>query len=187
MKIWKVILAAVVIFVAGFVTGGLSVKLSRYGESQSPRRSPGSGGPRMPMGPERQVADLIRRMESRLDLTEAQNARIREIVVEGQVRMRATWKELAPRMRSDFTAINDQIREVLTPDQREKFEELTRHRHHGPRPEGYKRGESGGRGGERRTRRSPDASVPPPGPDAEAEAEAAPDGSAPGKPGPEGD
>ena len=148
MKFWKIILAAVVIFGAGFVTGGLSVKLSRFGDVPAPPHRPsGGGGPRMPMGPDRQMADLMRRMESGLDLTEEQKAKIKQIVEESQARMRASWKEMAPRMRKEFTTLTDQIREVLNPEQREKFEELTRRRSHRPRSDGNRRGDPGDRPG----------------------------------------
>jgi Spy/CpxP family protein refolding chaperone len=50
-------------------------------------------------------------------------------VSNGQRRIRATWDEFNPRMKSHYCETRDQINEILTPEQRERFEALMeRHR-----------------------------------------------------------
>jgi hypothetical protein len=65
---WKVILATLVIFAAGMVTGGLAMK----------RLQPLPTTSKVP--PSLQRVELLRRMAKRLDLTASQQERIEQIV-----------------------------------------------------------------------------------------------------------
>lgn len=127
MNVWKPIAAALVIFAAGVVTGGLTVKLrSPAGQPRAAladrTRSPGL------QRAESQLRDLSRRMSDRLELSPVQRERIETIVRESQKRMRTLWEETAPKTREEFRRMRERIRAELTPDQRGKFEELFKQR-----------------------------------------------------------
>ena len=128
MSTWKPILAALVIFAAGVVTGGLTVKMrtTPLPSPSGPRSYDSRPGvtPRM----EGQLRELSKRMEKHLDLTPQQREEIETIVRDSQKRMRGMWEEIAPRTRDEFRQTHQRIREVLKPEQRRKFEELFKER-----------------------------------------------------------
>lgn len=126
MKRWPVIAAAVLLFLSGLGTGWL---LARPRAAAPP---PPAAGP-----PDAQFARMmearllaIRRLERELDLTPGQRERIEALVQETQGRTRQAWQEVQPRLREEFRRLREEIRAVLTPEQRGKFEELMRR----PRP-----------------------------------------------------
>ena len=115
MKPWKVILATLVIFVAGMVTGGLAVKhFQPLPATTAATKAPAN----------LQRYDLLRRMEKRLDLTPAQQERIEQIVRESQERTKKAWEQVRPIIRDEFQRVQDRIRGELTPVQEQKFEKL---------------------------------------------------------------
>ncbi len=127
------VLAALVIFASGVVTGGLTVRLSRQlnlrqavGQrgpvNQRPPLPPGNGVPRH----EAQVQDLVRRMEDTLELSSDQRDRIQTLVLDSQRRMQKLFQEMAPRTREEFHALRVRIRLELEPWQRLEFDRLTR-------------------------------------------------------------
>ncbi len=133
MKEWNVVLAALVIFASGVVTGGLTVRLSRQlnlrqtvaqrtPQNQRPALPPGSVVPRH----EAQVRDLMRRMEDTMELTPEQRDRIQIIVADSQRRMQKLFQEMAPRTREEFRALLNRIRMELQPGQQREFDRLTR-------------------------------------------------------------
>ncbi len=69
------------------------------------------------------------RLERHLDLTEKQRRLIDEIVAESRSEANALHDEMLPRVREHMRRTHDRILEVLTPEQRERFEELSS-RHH---------------------------------------------------------
>jgi len=143
---WKVILATLVIFIAGVLTGGLLVILSFKVEHglqtkveqalQSPpvRPNKSTNGPNNPNAAlatspwQVRIHDLIRRMDRELDLTPGQRQQIEGIIGAGQERMRILWKPIAPQMNHEMQFVNSQIREVLTPEQKAKFDEFPKTR-----------------------------------------------------------
>ena len=100
MKPWKVILATLVIFVAGMVTGGLATK----------RLQPEPLATKTPANLQRY--DLLRRMEKRLELTPPQQERIEQIVRESQERTKKAWEQVRPIIRDEFQRVQDRIREL---------------------------------------------------------------------------
>jgi len=118
---WKPILAALVIFAAGVVTGGLTFQL-RHPEPGRPAEA--GGGRRRPMGmaqrPEARLKELMRRMETDLDLKPAQRERIGKMLEESQTRLKGIWEQIP----SEFQALRKNIRAELDPEQRAKFEEI---------------------------------------------------------------
>lgn len=116
MKIWKVILATLVIFSAGFLAGGLVVK---------------SFQPPPPMVrqtnavPERWMQKmLLDRMKADLNLTPEQKQRVERIFAESQERMSVLWDIINPEIQTELREVRGKIRAELRPEQLEKFEQL---------------------------------------------------------------
>ncbi len=128
MKAWRVILAAVVIFAAGVVTGGLAVHLKQA------KRAPQN----VSAGFSRQRGEVLDRMQRRLYLTPEQRQRIEGILRDSNARMNGLWDTIAPRARDEQNRVNDLIRAELRDDQREKFEQMLKS-HRGNRSADTKR------------------------------------------------
>ena len=121
---WKVILATLVIFVAGLVTGAIGVQ--RLLKRSAPQ-------PRSEIMHPWMLRDGFRvELERRLQLTPEQSERIERITREGQERVREISSLVTPEIQVELKAVREEIRETLTPEQRAKFEEMLRTRR--PRP-----------------------------------------------------
>jgi hypothetical protein len=158
MNSWKIILAAVVIFGAGVMTGGLLVNnvvvpspakdLQRPpGVATPPPQAPADNRdhdqpppPDLPKlrPPEMLGKQFVQQLDKTLHLTPEQRAAIGKIVAEGQEHNHELWTNVAPQMRRVLQDVRQQIREQLTPDQQKKYENmLKRFRpagHHPPSP-----------------------------------------------------
>jgi Spy/CpxP family protein refolding chaperone len=118
---WKPIVAALLIFAAGVVTGGLTVNLRQ----PSPPRSSGVPVKKVaPLPREAQLRELSRRMQNELDLTPAQRDRVEAIIHGSQDRMKTVWDQVGPKIREEFREMRQKIRGELTPVQRKRFEEI---------------------------------------------------------------
>src|SRR5688572_18608706 len=136
---WKVILATLVIFIAGLVTGAVGVH--RLLKPARPPMRTEAVHPWM-------LRDGFRaELERRLQLTPEQSERIERITREGQERVREISSLVTPEIQAELKAVREEIRETLTVEQRTKFEEMLRARR--PRPLDIERPE-----GERPLRRS---------------------------------
>jgi Spy/CpxP family protein refolding chaperone len=139
---WKVILATVVIFGAGVLTGGLLVDYVSHSHQKSPRRAPANAGarsatnnaaqarlPEMPRPPlaEKMGKQFVQQLNDTLQLTPEQRVKIEKIIAEGQDRNRELWTNVAPKMRAVMEEVNQQIRAELTPEQLKPFEEMLKH------------------------------------------------------------
>ncbi len=128
MNSWKVILATVVIFGAGVLTGGLLVNYVVHEHRTLPR----------PLPPEMWRKDFIEHLDKALMLTPEQHAAISKIIAEGQERNREIWRtNAAPKMRQVMEQVHQRIRAELTPEQQKRFEKMLRSfaPHHPPRDE----------------------------------------------------
>jgi Spy/CpxP family protein refolding chaperone len=113
---WKVILATLVLYGAGVVTGGLLIHFSSQTRlGHNPRSAngthsapPSAGGIRF---------EFLRRMGRDLDLTPEQRERIDKILKESQEQTRKAVHDEFQRTKAAF-------REVLTPQQQAQFDEL---------------------------------------------------------------
>jgi Spy/CpxP family protein refolding chaperone len=123
---WQVILATMLIFGTGVVTGGLLVQHSvrsreRHGQPHS------TMGPH-PLTPNSPAAlsriELLRRAQRELDLTPEQREPIERILKEGQERMKKITETVEPRRRQELRRTMDEFRQVLTPEQRTRFDQL---------------------------------------------------------------
>jgi hypothetical protein len=150
MNSWKIILAIVVIFGAGLVTGGLlshhlssqpSVRVEPANVEPGPRPvADNHGAARPPEVPlprlaERLSKEFVRRLDKSLHLTLVQSNNIARIVADGQERNHVLWTNVAPQMRKVMQDVTAQIRAELTPEQLKQFEEqMKQYRPPGHRP-----------------------------------------------------
>ena len=151
MNYWKPILAAVVIFAAGFVTGGLTLDLRRTPAADAatwsstpdepsqaawrPRSregSPREGGPFRDgppgSGREKHFEELCDRMERDLGLNPEQRNQIEAIIRDTHGRVRTLVDGLKPETQAEFQRMELEIKAVLTPEQAAKFDELAQQR-----------------------------------------------------------
>lgn len=144
MKRWQAFLALVVLFLLGTVAGGLGAHLY-YARALG----------RPPVGPPSLAGSFMGpRLERALDLSPEQADQLRRILEENRREAEAMRREMAPRVRAAMARSEERIREILDPEQLERFERMQRrHRRradrffggrgdhrgpppHPPRPEG---------------------------------------------------
>jgi Spy/CpxP family protein refolding chaperone len=132
---WKVILATMVIFACGVITGAMVARTGRPAQAVA-----AAGSPRGPAAPvfQMQRAEFLKRLEKELDLTAEQRDQIGRIMKESQERTRRAWEQIAPQMGEELKGVREEIRGVLTPEQRKEFTELMKRN---------RKGESGQPGG----------------------------------------
>jgi hypothetical protein len=146
---WKVILATLVIFGSGVVTGGLLVSHServklrqgwlqnRNQPSRPTRNEPRPAAPvppgvqppgamTSPLLPTALRLDLLQRIERQIQLTPGQREKIEEILRDGQERSRQIMEPIQGELQKQVRVTRERIREVLTQDQQAKFDELMR-------------------------------------------------------------
>jgi Spy/CpxP family protein refolding chaperone len=123
---WKVILATMVIFGTGVVTGGLLVRHGDHRQERRPQRA-GAGVHPAQAGPAGVMRiEFLRRMERELDLTPAQREPVDLILKNGQERMKKLMDTVEPRRREEFKKTVEEFRAVLTPEQRQRFDALVK-------------------------------------------------------------
>lgn len=123
MKIWKIIVAVVLIFGAGVVTGGLLVK-ARVPTTRAAAGGPFLGGPAGIWGPNRPA--FIQRLDRNVELTAEQRAEVERILHESHTRMQTLWDPIAPQAREESRHVRQQINALLTAEQRPKFNKMLR-------------------------------------------------------------
>lgn len=128
MNSWKVILATIVIFGAGVITGGLLVnhvqRPQHLHESAGNRPAGGSDLPPAQVRPEFLNKQFVEQLNDKLDLSPDQKQKIQKIISQGQQNTRDLWKLVSPQFRALMQETRQQIREILTPEQRKQFEIL---------------------------------------------------------------
>lgn len=141
MNSWKVILATVVIFGAGVVTGGLLVNYVDHSRPRNFHRPPSDSGERpqpenagrdqqrppdfsMSRFADRMSKQFVQQLNDTLQLTPEQRDKIAKILADGQEQNREIWTNVAPRMFAVMQDVNRKIRAELTPAQQKDFEEL---------------------------------------------------------------
>lgn len=126
MKIWKVILATLVIFAAGAVTGALFIKKS------TPPPVPQKPAERVP-SPIIVQQRFLERLDKELQLSPDQRSHLEKVFAESRERMKILWDLIGPEMDAELREVRDKIRSELRPEQRARFEELVKQRpHHNP-------------------------------------------------------
>ena len=137
MNYWKVILATIVIFGAGVITGGLLVNHVAH-----PAHPFNVFHPPKPPGPSPTVyenlppelrprllnTNFVQRLNERLNLTPKQAEQIRKIIAQAQENTHDLWKLVAPQFQLLWHDTSEQIKDVLTPEQRWQFDQLLKQR-----------------------------------------------------------
>ena len=124
MNSWKVILATMVIFGAGVLTGALVMQFAsgasspRHQTTEVVTRSPEPGSP----GGMR--LEFLRRIQRALDLTADQSEQIDKVLKQSQDRTRKVMEPVAPLLRQELQRAKAEFREILTPAQQAHFDEL---------------------------------------------------------------
>lgn len=138
---------------AGAVTG--TVLYTQVIQKKSSKFRPMGGAANLPR------PDFWKWMGDRLELTQEQREKIEEIVNDSQERLRPLRELIDPIMQDELKRVHDEICKVLTPQQKEKYEDFLKHRfsrrpESGPpgpggpppgRPPGFKPQEQKGREG----------------------------------------
>jgi len=133
---WKVILATMVIFGAGVVTGSLLVRHTAP-PSHPPRPANARLGPVSPSG---MRVEVLRRVERELDLTPDQRAQVDAIISASQERTKKLMEPIAPQLHAELQQAKEAVRAVLTPEQRPRFDELLKQQQKprdGKKPSGH--------------------------------------------------
>lgn len=154
MNTWKVILATLVIFIAGIFTGASLVRFVQGGgknwrnrppqisNSQSEPDRPGQmprgenpnarNNPDMPNPPGQQPGLLGREfivgLDRQLHLSPDQRDKIEKLMMSGQQHIREIRSKVDPEMRKEMQTVNDQIKALLTIEQREQFDRMMKQR-----------------------------------------------------------
>ena len=129
---WKPILAVVVIFAVGVVTGSI---VDDYGTPKPgrafPRQFPRERGPHGPEHPsgsrmEGQLNWLMKRIQRDLKLTDEQVAKVESAFKASREEMKLAFEELRPRMHASTEKLKEKLRGDLTEEQLAKFEKYLR-------------------------------------------------------------
>jgi hypothetical protein len=121
---WKVILATMVIFGAGVVTGGLLVRHSeRVGFARPARASTQLRQVgQLPPGVLR--LEFLRRAHRDLDLTPEQREKVDRLIKESQEYTREIMEPVAPLLQQELMRTRGLFVDILTPVQRVRFEAM---------------------------------------------------------------
>lgn len=115
MTRWKVILAAIIIFVAGAATGGAIIHSLPRPQPKKVNNQPFNGDHRR---------SYLQRLDKEVHLTPDQREKVEKILADGQERMKKLWEPIAPKARDEYRRTRQEISEILTPEQREKMKNL---------------------------------------------------------------
>ena len=125
-KTWQVVLATIAIFVAGLVTGGATALGVVKWAARHPRINPAGmafaapgAGKVQQFGPQ-----LMRSFANQLDLTDEQRSRIGPIVKATAAQLSHERREVQLTSALAIEKMQDEIADILTPEQRIKFELL---------------------------------------------------------------
>lgn len=127
MNTWKVILATLVIYSAGILTGTLLTTALRPVAASRPPTP-------VPVYPGGDIFQqrFLDRLKNEVELTPEQIQRLEMVFKESRERMKTWWEIIGPEMQAEIQDVRDRIRLELTPEQREQFEKLIKKRHQAP-------------------------------------------------------
>ncbi|MGH7939955.1 MAG: hypothetical protein ACREE6_05535 [Limisphaerales bacterium] len=143
MNYWKVILATIVIFGAGVITGGLLVghvarpagPLFNFRKLAATRHPLYDTLPPR-LRPEYMNTNFVARLNEKLDLRPKQREQIRWIISQEQQNTHELWKSVAPQFQMVWRLTLDQINSVLTQRQKKEFQLLLRQQRQARRQRG---------------------------------------------------
>lgn len=166
---WKAIGAALVLFLAGVLSGAMGQRLLQSRSSKGPESPPRPfpGGPPAPWTGQRM--SFIERLTKDLELTPEQATEIDRLMKESQENMRKLWEPIGPLAQQEMARSREAIAAVLTEEQRVKMEEMFKRHGSGRRGGGgggsFRPGDrEGGWSGREGPDGRPDGNGPRPGP-----------------------
>jgi len=119
---WKVIVATLVIFVTGVITGAFVAQRS-HSKMPLPSAGPRQAQEMMPT-PWFVRREFLERMDRQLNLSREQYDRIARIIQDGQERTHIIVGLVSPEIQEELREVRREIRAELTPEQRKRFEEM---------------------------------------------------------------
>jgi Spy/CpxP family protein refolding chaperone len=125
---WKVILATLVIYAAGVLTGALVVR-NKPAPAPAPR-------PEVARMPGLLQNWFLERMTKELELTPEQQRILAKIISQSRERVQVLNSLVGPEIKEEMRALKDEIRAQLTPEQKQKFEDLCKPRPRAKKPDG---------------------------------------------------
>lgn len=117
MNPWKFILATVLIYGTGVVTGAFVTTLVE----RPHRAAAAKPGPQLTYS-QIQRAEFLGRLQKQINLTPEQHDRIGQILHDSNQRTKPYWDPVAAKMKDEVRTVTDKIRAELTPDQIAKFD-----------------------------------------------------------------
>jgi hypothetical protein len=140
---WKIIVATLVIFGAGFATG-------LFVEKASPAKKVPEAS--LPIGPAIVQQRFLERMKKELALTDEQFRNLEVVFRESRERWAALYDFIGPDLDAEVRHVREAIRSVLDAKQKEKFAQLLREPRHqsGFKEKGGPRGSPGSGKGPRK-------------------------------------
>lgn len=124
MNNWKVILATMVIFGTGVITGGLLVRHVEQSRQRHPQRAGTMVRPAQTASAGVMRIEFLRRVERELKLTPEQREPVDKLLKEGQERTKKLMDTVEPSRREEFKKTLEEFRAVLTPEQRKRLDAL---------------------------------------------------------------
>jgi Spy/CpxP family protein refolding chaperone len=126
---WKAILAVLVIFGAGFVTGHVASRMSEAAKPLAAAPNTLRAGANRPSQPplsleQLRKVELMGRVQKALDLSPEQHARIEKIIEDSQGRIRDLWDQVAPDIHDEYDDVQKKVCQELTPEQKKTFDDL---------------------------------------------------------------
>ena len=118
MKTWKAILAVLVVFALGMLAGVLAT--NRFYQKRIHAFLRGQ----LTVAPEL----IVRQVDREFKLTPEQRAQVLTIITDTRQRLQKARAQSEPEVRTAFQDMETRFRDLLTPEQREKFEELAAQR-----------------------------------------------------------
>jgi Spy/CpxP family protein refolding chaperone len=143
VKAWKVILATLVIFAAGFLTGSFLPK-----EVAKPLLIPAAPVRPEPAPPVPWIVQdrFLQTMQRELNLNADQTAKLKAVFADSRERMHILMDLINPELQAEKREVAERIRNELTPEQRIKFEQLLKRAHQPPDTRPRRSGPRDGRG-----------------------------------------
>ena len=106
---WQIRSAALVIFLLGFIAGGLAMNFYRLRSSASSSET---------------RRGLYEQMLNRLNLTAEQKPQVEKIFSDTREKLTALRQESMPKVNEIRTQADERLRQVLTPEQWRQFEQI---------------------------------------------------------------
>ena len=131
MSPWKVILSTMVIFACGVFTGVFVTRTEPVSAAVSPApqiQSTLSNKVPLPAYAQlqQQRPEFLKRLDRQLELTPEQHDQMVKIMSASRERTGPLWEKIAPQMGDELKRVREEIRQVLTPEQRKKWAELNK-------------------------------------------------------------